>query len=266
MADTGPHTGRIEIHPSAHVDPRARLGAGVRVGPNAVIEAGVEIGDDCEIGIGAIVRRGTVMGRGNRIFQYATVGEAPQDLKYRDEPTRLILGEHNTIREYATLHRGTGETGETRIGSECLIMAYCHVAHDCLVGSKVIMANAASLAGHVEVGDHAILGGFTTVHQFTRIGAHAFTSMSSAINQDVPPCVMVSGNYARAIGINKEGLRRRGFADEVIRALHRSLRLLVKQRPIRPDSWAEVERLSAELPLVAEFAEFVRSSRRGVVR
>jgi UDP-N-acetylglucosamine acyltransferase len=193
-------------------------------------------------------------------------GEAPQDTAYRDEPTGLVIGERNVIREYVTISRGTPKGGgETRIGNDNLIMAYAHIAHDCVVGDYTVFANAASLAGHVTVGDHAILGGFTLVHQFCRIGPHAFTSMGAALNRDLTPYTLASGNYARAVGINKLGLKRRGFSADTVRALHQVFKLLVRGRD-RETAMAAAEELAKDIPEVARFVEFVKESKRGIVR
>ncbi len=253
------------IDERAVVHPEARLGEGVRVEPFAVIGRDVEIGDHCWIGAHAVIQGPTRIGAHNKIYPFASVGEAPQDKKYAGEPTRLEIGDHNVIREFCTINRGTvQDQGVTRIGDHNWIMAYVHIAHDCQVGSHTIFANNASLAGHVHVEDHAILGGFTLVHQFCRIGAHAFTAMGSAITKDVPPYLMAAGNPARPRGLNQEGLRRRGFDPEVVSALRRAYRLLYRSEltlaqavaRLREDPVAEVRRL----------AEFIAASARGVVR
>jgi len=197
----------------------------------------------------------------------ASLGEAPQDLKYAGEPTRLEIGDRNTIREYVTFNRGTRDGGGiTRIGNDNLFMAYVHVAHDCHVGDNIVFANSASLAGHVDVGDNAILGGFTLVHQFVRVGAHCFTSMGSAINRDVPPYVIVSGNYAQPHGINKVGLKRRGFSDEAIRAILSAYKLLIRSHRPREEVLAAVQPLADLYPEVKLLVDFVVASKRGIVR
>lgn len=255
------------IHSTAIIDPDARIGDNVSVGPFSVIGAGVEIGDGCEIGPHVVINGPTRLGPECRVFQFASVGEAPQDLKYRGEPTRLEVGARNIIREYATLNRGTvGGGGVTRLGDDNLLMAYTHVAHDCQVGSNVIFANAASLAGHVIVRDHVTLGGFTTVHQFTEIGEYSFSGMSTAVNRNVPPYLSVTGNYARSFGLNKTGLRRSGFSEEVIQALHQAFRLLVRSGNPSPESYRRVEAMAAEHPEVANFLDFIRNSDRPIIR
>ncbi len=254
------------IDSRAVVDPTARIGADVAIGPFAVIGPDVEIGDGSWIGPHAVVNGPTTIGRDNRIYQFCSIGEAPQDLKYNGEPTRLRIGDRNTFREYCTINRGTiTGHGETVIGNDNLIMAYVHVAHDCIVGDRTVFSNGASLAGHVRVGDHAILGGFTLVHQFSVIGAHAFTGMGTALNRDLPPYTIASGNYARAIGINKEGLKRRGFTPEAIRALSQAFKLLIRGRD-RSNALTEVQVLADEFPEVKSFVEFIENSQRGVVR
>ena len=253
------------IHPTAVIDAGARLAEDVEVGPYSVIGDGVEIGAGTVIGPHVVVMGPTRLGRENRIFQFASVGEAPQDKKYRGEPTVLEVGDRNIIREYVTLNRGTDDGhGKTVIGSDNLFMAYSHVAHDCIVGSHTIFANAASLSGHVEVGDYAILGGFTSVHQFTRIGARAFCGLGSVITQDIPPFSTAAGNRARVVGINKEGLKRNGFAPDVIRALHRSFRELLKSSKSKQQAYEVLEPLCVQYPEVRSFVDFVRHSKRGI--
>ncbi len=253
------------IHPSAIVDPGATLADDVEVGPYSVIGAEVSIGEGCVIGPHVVIMGPSTIGRNNRIFQFASVGEAPQDKKYRGEPTTLEMGDGNIIREYVTLNRGTDDGhGRTVIGSDNLFMAYSHVAHDCIVGSHTVFANAASLSGHVEVGDYAILGGFTSVHQFTQIGGRAFCGLGSVITQDVPPYSTAAGNRARVVGINKEGLKRQGFAPDLIRALHKSFRELLKSNKPREEVFANLQPLGDQYPEVRDFIEFVRNSKRGI--
>jgi UDP-N-acetylglucosamine acyltransferase len=254
------------IDPRAIVDPGARLEEGVSVGPFSVIGPDVRIGRGTRIGSHVVITGHTTIGEDCQVFQFASIGEAPQDTGYRDEPTAVVIGDRNVIREYVTISRGTAKGGGmTRIGSDNLIMAYVHIAHDCEVGDHTIFSNAASLAGHVTVEDWAILGGFTLVHQFCRIGAHAFTSMGAALNRDLTPYTLASGNYARAIGINKLGLKRRGFSPETVRALHQVFKLLVRSRN-REAGMAAAEALAATVPEVAHFVEFAKTSQRGIVR
>ncbi len=255
------------IHQTAIIDPSAKIADGVEIGPYSIIGANVEIDAGTWIGPHVVINGPTKIGKENKIYQFASIGEAPQDLKYSGQPTRLEIGDRNTIREYVTFNRATEEGGGiTQIGSDNLFMAYVHVAHDCKVGNHVVFANSSSLAGHVEVGDNAILGGFTLVHQFTRIAAHSFCSMGSAVNRDVPPYVIVSGNYAKPHGINKIGLKRRGFSDELIRAILNTYKLLVRSRKSRDEVMKEVQPLADKFPEVKVFVDFVVSSERGIVR
>ena len=253
------------IHPSAIVDPSAELADDVEVGPFSVIGADVRVGAGCIIGPHVVIMGPTTIGRDNRIFQFASVGEAPQDKKYGGEPTTLEVGDGNVIREYVTLNRGTDDgNGKTVIGSHNLFMAYSHVAHDCIVGSHTIFANAASLSGHVEVGDYAILGGFTSVHQFTSIGGRAFCGLGSVVTQDIPPFSTAAGNRARVVGINKEGLKRQGFSPDLVRALHKSFRELLKSSKPREEAFENLQPLCDQYPEVRDFVDFVRRSKRGI--
>lgn len=255
------------IHESAIVDAGARLADDVEIGPFCVIGADVELGSGTRVGAHTVIYGPTSIGRNNRIFSFSSIGEQPQDLKYAGEPTRLEIGDGNTIREFVTMNRGTvGGGGVTRVGDDNLFMAYTHLAHDCIVGSHTVFSNAASLAGHVEVGDWVILGGFTSVHQFTHIGEHSFAGLGTVITRDVPPYVTVAGNHARPYGINKNGLKRREFAPDAIRALHRAYMVLVKARQVSDEAKGEVEQLAGEFAEVRRFVDFVRSSERGIVR
>lgn len=255
------------IDPRAAIDPSAELDEGVDVGPFAVIGAGVQIGAGTRIGPHAVVRGPTTIGRDNRIFQFASVGEDPQDKKYAGEPTRLEIGDRNQIRECATIHRGTvQDAGVTRIGDDNLLMAYTHVAHDCQIGNQVILANAASLGGHVKVQDWVILGGFAVVHQFCHIGAHSFAGMGSIIGKDVPPYIMVGGHPARPHGINVEGLQRRGFDNAAITAIRRAYKRLYLQGLRLEQAMSAIEEMAAEQPLLAVLSRFLRDSERSIVR
>ena len=253
------------IHPQAIIDPSAKIADDVSIGPFSIIGADVEIGAGTWVGPHVVINGPTKIGKDNRIFQFASVGEKPQDLKFDDEPTELIVGDRNTIREYCTLHRGTPGGGNvTRIGSDNLFMVSSHVAHDCIVGNHVILANATAIAGHVIVEDHAILGGYTTVHQFTRIGAHAFTGFSTAIDRDVLP--FFTGNRARAVGINKEGLKRRGFTAESIRALQEAFKLLIKSSCSHKVALEKVEEIAQRDKDVRMMLDFLDASERGWIR
>ena len=255
------------IHPQALIDPSASIADDVEIGPFCVIGPEVEIGAGTRIASHTVVRGPTRIGRDNRIFSFSAIGEAPQDLKYDGEATRLEVGDRNTIREYVTLNRGTTDGGGlTSIGSDNLFMAYTHVAHDCHVGDHTIFANAASLAGHVDVGDWAILGGFTCVHQFCRVGAHSFTGLGTVVTRDIPPFVTAAGNHARPHGINKNGLKRRGFDPAAVRALHRAYMRLIKARRIDDEARAEVDAMAREHPEVATLRDFIANGQRGIVR
>ncbi len=253
------------IHDTAIIDASARIAADVEVGAYSVIGADVEIASGTVIGPHVVVMGPSKIGHDNRIFQFSSIGEAPQDKKYQGERTWLELGDRNVIREFVTLNRGTDEgNGKTIIGSDNLFMAYSHVAHDCLVGDHTVFANAASLSGHVEVGDHAILGGFTSVHQFTQIGSKSFCGLGSVVTQDIPPFSTAVGNRARVIGINKEGLKRKGFSAELIRALHKSFRQLLKSSGSKEEIFANLKPLCDKYPEVNEFVDFVKNSKRGI--
>ena len=259
------------IHPTAIVDPAAELAADVVVGPFAVIGAGVVIGGGTEVGAHAVVEGPTTIGRGNRIHAHAVLGGAPQDMKYRGEPTSLVVGDRNTIREFCTFNRGTAQdAGVTRVGDDNWIMAYVHLAHDVQLGSRCILANNATLAGHVHVGDWAIVGGLTGVHQFCHIGAHAMTGFQSHVSQDVPPFMTVSGNPLAVHGFNAEGLRRRGFSRERLALVKRMHRLLYRDGLTLEAARAAIEGLrgsvdggDADIALVLDF---LAASTRGIVR
>lgn len=259
------------IHTTALVDPGAKIGANVEIGPYSIIGPHVEIGDNTVIGPHCVIRGHTRIGRDNRIFQFCSLGEVPQDKKYAGEPTRLEIGDRNTIREFCTFNLGTvQDRGVTSIGDDNWIMAYVHVAHDCRIGSHTIMANVTTLAGHVRVGDWAILGGLTGVHQFSRVGAHAMAGFASRIAQDVPPFVMVAGNPCEAHGFNQEGLKRRGFGPERILAVKQMYRALYRKGLTLEAARAEIETLRAEHPEaeadIAMMLDFLASAGRGIVR
>lgn len=257
---------RAGVHATAVVDERARLGRDVVIGPYSIVGPDVTLGDGVVLDAHVRVQGPCVIGAGTRIHSFASIGGDPQDLTYAGEATRLEIGARNVIREYVTISRGTVKGGGlTSIGDDNLIMAYVHIAHDCHVGHRVVFSNAASLAGHVEVGDHVSLGGFTLVHQFTRIGAYAFTSMGSAINRDVPPFCLAQGNYARLVGINRVGLQRRGFSSETINELHRAFMQLLRS-PVGRAERLERWRAHPDLrPETRALIDFIASSRRGVL-
>lgn len=255
------------IHATAIIDENARLADNVSVGPYSIIGAEVEIGNNTSIGPHVVINGPTCIGKDNRIFQFSSIGEIPQDKKFSGERSTLDIGDRNIIREFVSFNRGTADgIGKTVIGSDNLFMAYSHVAHDCIVGNHTVFANAASLSGHVAVGDYTILGGFTSVHQFTQIGGKAFCGLGSVVVQDIPPFSSAAGNRARTIGINKEGLKRRGFSPELIRALHRSFRTLLISRTPKKEAYEKLQPLCDQYPEVEEFVSFIRNSERGIAR
>lgn len=255
------------IHPSALIDPKAKIGSNVSVGAFSIVGADVEIGDNTWIGPHVVIEGPTKIGSDNRIWQFASVGAAPQDKKFHGEKARLEIGDRNVIREFVTFNRGTEDGGGvTRIGNDNWLMAYVHIAHDCVVGNNVIFANAASLAGHVTVDDWVILGGFTLVHQFCQIGAHAFTSMGSIINRDVPPYVTVAGSFAEPKGINSEGLRRRGYDGERIMTIKRAYKTLYKSGFTLAEARDELARAADGAPDVRLMLDFIERSQRSLVR
>ena len=255
------------IHKTAIVDPKAKLGVGVTVGPYTIIDGDVEVGEGTAIGAHNVITGHTRIGRENRIFHFCSIGEANQDKKYKGEPTRLEVGERNTIREYVTLNRGTAQDrGVTRVGNDNWIMAYCHVAHDCLVGDNTVFANHATLAGHVDIGDWTILGGFVGVHQFVKVGAHVMAGIASVVTQDVPPYLTIAGNPTAPYGINSEGLKRRGFSPEAITALKRAYKTIYKSGATLAEARVELERQASGQPEVRPLAEFLASSTRGILR
>ena len=255
------------IHPAAIVDSAARIGANVEIGPYSIIGPDVEIGDDTEIGPHVVIKGHTRIGRENRIFQFCSLGEMPQDKKYAGEPTRLEIGDRNTIREFCTFNLGTVQGGGvTSVGDDNWIMAYVHIAHDCHVANKTIFANGASLAGHVTVDDLVIFGGFTGVHQFCRIGAHVITAASSLVLQDVPPYLMVAGNTAQPYGIHVEGLKRRGFTGEAITELKRAYRTLYKSGLLLEEAKVKLAEQAKTQPDVHLMVDFLEASKRGIIR
>ena len=256
-----------DIHPTAVVHRGARLGEGVSIGAFTIVDEHVEIGAGSTIGHHCVLTGHTRIGRGNRIFHFVSLGEAPQDKKYGGEPTRLEIGDDNTIREFGTFNRGTAQdAGVTRVGNGNWIMAYVHLAHDCQIGNHTIFANNAQLAGHVQIGDHAILGGFTTVHQFCRIGAHAITGRSSVIVHDVPPYLTVAGNPSAPHGINTEGLRRRGFPATAIDGLRRAYRTLYKSGLTLEEAKQALAAEVDALPELRLWLDFLSVAGRGIVR
>jgi UDP-N-acetylglucosamine acyltransferase len=256
------------IHPTAVVDPAARLGAGVTVGAYSVIGAEVEIGEGTRIGPHCTIEGPTRIGRDNRLHGHAAIGGDPQDKKFTGERVELVIGDRNSIREFVTINRGTGTGGGiTRIGDDNWFLAYTHVAHDCHVGSQCVLSNNATLAGHVEVGDHVILSGFAAVHQFCRIGAHAFIGMGAFVNGDVPPFVMVAQEgYGRPRGINAEGLKRRGFDADRIAAIKRAYRALYVSGAKLDEAKQQLATLARESTDVQDLLEFIERGERPLLR
>ena len=255
------------IHSTAIISDKADLADDVVVGPYAVIGDDVEIASGTQIDSHVVINGPTKIGKDNHIYQFASIGDDPQDKKYANEPTRLIVGDRNTIREFCTFSRGTTQDkGETIMGDDNWIMAYVHVAHDCVIGDKTIMANNTTLAGHVHVGDWVIMGGFSGAHQFCKIGAHAFLGMYSGINRDVAAYTMVSGQPAATRGINSEGLKRRGFTPEQISNIKNAYRITFRKGKRKEEAIEEIAALAAEQPELELFLDSLRSSERGLTR
>lgn len=265
MADAGVTTrGETRIHPTAIVDDSARLGSGVTIGPWALIGPGVHIGDGTVIGPRVLVEKDTILGEDCAVHNGAVLGSDPQDLKYKGERTTLEIGDRTVIREFATLNRGTSAAGRTVVGSNCLLMAYTHVAHDCEIGNHVILANSVNMAGHVVIEDWVIVGGVTPIHQFVRIGAHAFVGGGSRVSQDVPPYCRAAGNPPKLYGLNSVGLERRGLSDEVRKALKKTYRMLFQSDVNLTKALDRAEAEVPGIPEVRHLIEFIRASERGV--
>ena len=259
------------IHPTALGDAAAQIDARVTIGPYAVIGPHVVLGAGTTVGAHCVIEGHTTIGRDNRIFQFASLGAAPQDKKYAGEPTRLVIGDRNTIREFCTFNTGTvQDQGVTTIGDDNWVMAYVHIAHDCVVGNQTILANNATLAGHVQVDDYAIIGGLTGIHQFTKVGAHVMAGFASHISQDVPPFMMVDGNPLAVRGLNLEGLRRRGFSPERLAAIKQMHRLLYRQGLTLEAAHSAIAALPAAHPEaaadIAQLLAFLDTSARGIAR
>lgn len=255
------------IHSTAIIHPTAELADDVSVGPFTLVGAGVQIDAGSIIGSHVVIKGPTHIGKDNRIFQFSSIGEDTQDMKYRGEPTRLEIGDRNIIREYCTIHRGTVQDKSlTKLGNDNLLMAYTHVAHDCLVGSHVIMANAASIAGHVLVEDFAILGGFTLVHQFCKIGQYSFSAMGSIISRDIPPYVLVGGQPTKPHGINAVGLDRQGFGQEAIRQVKKAYKIVYKSGLKLEDAILALEEMAEETPEVKCLVNFLKQTQRSILR
>ena len=255
------------IHPAAIIDPKAELDSSVKVGAYTIIGPNVQIGAGSEIGPHAVIEGHTTIGENNRIFQFASLGAIPQDKKYRGEPTRLIIGNGNTIREFTTFNLGTVTgIGETRIGDDNWIMAYCHLAHDCVIGSHTIFANNASLAGHVTIGDYVILGGYTLVFQFCQIGNYAMTAFAAGVHKDVPPYFMAAGYRAEPAGINSEGMRRNGFTPEQIANVKNAYKTLYRQGLPYEEARSQIAQAAETAPELAVLRDFLADSQRSIIR
>lgn len=255
------------IDPRAIVAPDAEIAAGVEIGAFSVIGAGVRIGAGTWVGPHAVINGPTTLGRDNKVFQFASVGDAPQDRKYKGEPTRLEVGDRNVFREFCSINRGTaGGRGVTRIGNDCLFMAYSHVAHDCIVGDNCILSNCTALAGHVELGDWVILSGYAGIHQFCKVGAHAFLANNAAVTRDVPPYLLVAGSPAEPKGVNSEGLKRRGFDAAQIANIKGAYRLFYRSGLKLAEAQARLAELAATQPELAPFVEFLGASERSIIR
>ena len=257
----------MAIHPTAIIDSRAQLGASVSVGAYTVIDGDVQIGDGTSIGHHCVLTGRTSIGRDNRIYHFVSLGEANQDKKYQGEPTRLAIGDRNTIREFCSFNRGTAQDrGVTTIGNDNWLMAYVHIAHDCVVGDRTTIANCTQLAGHVQVGDWATLGGFTGVHQFVKIGAHVMCGVSSVVLMDIPPYVTAGGNPLGAAGINAEGLKRRDFTPEQIASIRRAYKTLYRSGLTFAEARTQLTNEATGAPELKILADFLNASTRGIVR
>ncbi|HGE8494877.1 TPA: acyl-ACP--UDP-N-acetylglucosamine O-acyltransferase [Serratia marcescens] len=255
------------IHPSAIVEEGAVIGANVHIGPFCYVGSQAEIGAGTVLKSHVVVNGITKIGCDNQIYQFASIGEVNQDLKYAGEPTRVEVGDRNRIRESVTIHRGTAQgTGLTKVGSDNLLMVNVHVAHDCVVGNSCVLANNATLAGHVEIDDHAIIGGMTAIHQFCIIGAHVMVGGCSGVAQDVPPFVIAQGNHATPFGVNAVGLKRRGFDKDEMQAIRNAYKILYRSEKTLDEAKAEIEALAKEQPVVQQYLDFFTRSTRGIIR
>lgn len=254
------------IHPTAIVSAKAEIGENVKIGPFTIIEDGVKVGDDCEIFSKVVLAEGTELGKGVRVFHSAVIGTVPQDLKFGGEKTKAIIGDDTTIREFVTFNRGTTYHNRSECGKNCLIMAYAHVAHDCLIGDNVIMANSVNLAGHVEIGDFAILGGVLPVHQFVKIGAHAMVGGGFRCQQDVVPYSLIGGYPLKVVGLNSVGLKRRGFKAEALKEIQRAYKILFFSKLNTTQAVEKVKSDVKQIPEVKTLLDFIENSERGIVK
>ena len=257
----------VKIHPSAVIDFKAELDFSVEVGAYSIIGPGVKVGAHTRIGSHVVLKGPTTIGKNNQIFQFSSLGEAPQDRKYAGEPTTLEIGDNNTIREFCTFNRGTvQDKGKTSIGNDNWIMAYVHIAHDCSIGNYTIMANNSTLAGHVEIHDYAILGGFTLIHQFCKVGAHVITAVNTVVFKDIPPYVTAAGYDAKPHGINAEGLKRRGFSADSILQIKRAYKALYRNSLSLEEAKIELAEMQKNCKEIALLTDFLNVSTRGIVR
>ena len=257
----------MKIHPTAIVSPDTHIGEGVEIGPYSIIGCGVRLGNNTVIASHVVIEDGTDIGENCQISQFSSIGGIPQDLKFQGEKTKVIIGNYNTIREFVTINRATSaDIGLTTIGDHNLIMAYCHIAHNCRLGNKIVMANGSTLAGHVLVEDYAVIGGLTGIHQFTRLGAHCMIGGASGVSKDVPPFLTVSGNRARLYGLNLIGMKRRGFQEETIRALKIAYRKIFRSGMLLNQAMELVRKEGNDIPEVRHFLDFIQASKRGVCR
>jgi len=256
----------MNIHPTAIVDPKAKLAKGISIGPYTIIKEGTQIGDNVQISSNVLIDSGTILGKNCKVHHGAVLGTPPQDLKFEGGETFLEIGENTVIREYATLNRGTKHRGKTTVGSNCFIMIYAHIAHDCIVGNNVILANSANLAGHIEIEDYAIIGGVVPVHQFIRIGAHSIIGGGFRVQKDVPPYILAGGYPLRYMGLNTIGLKRRNFPENTLIALKKACRILFQSKY---NTSQAVEKIKSEIELIPEIKhllEFIQKSERGIIK
>lgn len=255
------------IHPTAIIDPSARIAANVQIGPYSIIGPEVEIGEGTWIGPHVVIKGPTKIGKDNKIFQFASVGDDPQDMKFKGERTFLEIGDRNSIRECCTINRGTAQDkGFTRIGNDNLFMAYVHIAHDCIIGNHTIFANNASLAGHVVVEDYSILSAFSGIFQFCRVGKYSFTCTNAVVSKDIPPFVKASGFYAQPFGLNTVGMKRRGFAEETMLQLRRAYKLIYRKGLTVKEALVELQKMVVECPEIQMFIDFIQGSEQGIIR
>jgi UDP-N-acetylglucosamine acyltransferase len=257
----------MNIHSTAVVSPEANLQEGIEIGPYSIIGPNVKIGKDTVIGPHVVIEGHTEIGERCRIFQFASIGAVPQDLKFEGKESKVIVGNNNTIREFVTIHSATSaDIGMTFLGDNNLIMAYCHVAHNCKLGNNIVMANAANLAGHIHVEDYAIIGGLSGVHQFARIGCHSIIGGASAVVKDIPPYITVSGNRAKPYGLNLIGLKRRGFSEETIKALKKAYKIVFRSSLLLSVAIEQIKEEVEDLPEVRHFTDFIENAKRGICR